>query len=118
MRPAFVDACMTLNYSGSCTHRSFIERAEAAAAALVFADSGPEILAAEVGPEDVLEHELGVRGLPQQVVRDAVFAGRADHEVRVGHVGCVQMTRHGALIDLVGRDASVTRLRGDRAYRV
>ena len=52
---------------------------------LVLADRFEEVLAPEVGPQHVGEHELAVGQLPQQEVRDAVLARRADHEVGVGH---------------------------------
>src|SRR4051794_11539156 len=60
---------------------------EASIAALEFAHRVEEVLAAEVGPQHVGEDELRVRALPQQVVGDPVLPRRADHEVRVWHVG-------------------------------
>src|SRR5438105_295073 len=41
-------------------------------------DGGSQVLGAVVGPEDVLEYQLGVRGLPQQEVRQPLLAGRTD----------------------------------------
>src|SRR3954447_19920500 len=46
--------------------------------------------AVEVRPELVAEHELGVRALPEQEVRDPLFAAGADQKVRVVHLGRVQ----------------------------
>src|SRR5271165_3087872 len=51
-----------------------------ALAALVLGDGLEEVLAPEVGPQDVGEHELRVGQLPQEEVRDAVLARRAHHE--------------------------------------
>src|SRR3954468_12169546 len=56
-----------------------------------------EGLAAEVGPQLVAEHQLGVGGLPQQVVGQAALAARADDEVGVVHLGRVQQVREGLL---------------------
>jgi hypothetical protein len=46
--------------------------------------------AVEVGPQLVAEDELGVRRLPEQVVRQALLAAGADHEVGVVHLGRVE----------------------------
>src|SRR5205823_9251945 len=61
--------------------------AESTAPARVLLDRGPELLRPEVGPERVGEDVLGVGGLPEEEVRDAALARRADHEVRVRHLG-------------------------------
>ena len=53
-------------------------RAYSASAAL-------ERLAGEVRPQLVGEHELGVRRLPDQEVRQPLLAARADHEVGIVH---------------------------------
>ena len=50
-----------------------------------------ERLAGEVRPQLVAKHQLGVGALPEQVVRDALLAARADDQVRVVHVGGVQV---------------------------
>src|SRR4051794_32050129 len=50
-----------------------------------------ERLAREVRPQLVAEHELRVGDLPEQVVRDAQLAARADQEVGIVHVGRVQV---------------------------
>src|SRR3954451_12940053 len=49
-----------------------------------------EGLAGEVGPQLALEDQLGVRRLPQQVVRHPLLAACADDEVRVVHLGGVE----------------------------
>ena len=68
------------------THRA----PNAASAARVLVDGGAEPLLAEVGPERVVEHELGVGRLPEQEVRDPLLARGADHEVGIGELGSVE----------------------------
>src|SRR5687767_9605974 len=60
---------------------------EAAGAGLVLAERGLECRPVEVRPERVAEHELGVRALPQQEVRDPLLAAGPDQEVGVVHLG-------------------------------
>ncbi len=52
-----------------------------------------EALLAEVGPQRVVEDELGVRRLPEQEVRDPLLAGGADDEIRIGELGRVEVGR-------------------------
>src|SRR5581483_12435358 len=82
-----------------------LHRPEAAVAALELAHRFEEVLAPEVGPQHVGEHQLAVGQLPQQEVGDAELARRADHEVGVGHVGQVQARPDRLLVDLVGLHA-------------
>src|SRR5204862_1307412 len=49
-----------------------------------------ELLAIEVGPERVGEVELGIGRLPEQEVRETLLSARANHEIRVVHVGRVE----------------------------
>src|SRR4051812_28987380 len=63
----------------------------------VLLQRGLERLAGEVGPQLVAEDELGVGGLPQQVVGQPLLAAGADHEVGVVHLGRVQQVREGPL---------------------
>src|SRR5918994_2881235 len=70
-----------------------LPRAEAPAAARVLLDRRPEALLVEVRPERVVEDELGVRGLPEQEVRDPLLARRADDEIGIAQVGRVQAGR-------------------------
>src|SRR3954469_22343492 len=49
-----------------------------------------ERLGGEVGPQLVAEDQLGVRGLPQQVVRQPPLAAGADHEVGLVHLRGVE----------------------------
>src|SRR5215213_4594907 len=64
---------------------------EAAPPLRVLVERRLERLAREVRPELVAEDELRVRELPQQVVRDAQLAARADQEVGIVHVGRVEV---------------------------
>ena len=82
-----------------------VASAEPAPAARVLVQRGRELVAAEVGPERVREHELGVGDLEEQEVRDAVLAGAADHEVGIGQPRLVQPCAQRLLVDVVGRHA-------------
>jgi len=57
------------------------------------------VLASEIGPQGLAEHELAVGDLPQKEVRDAVLTRGADDEVRVGHFGVVEVSGNGLLGD-------------------
>ena len=61
------------------------------------------MVAAEVWPQHIREDELAVGELPQQEVRDAVLAGRANHHVGVRHAWLVQVLADRLLGDLVRR---------------
>jgi hypothetical protein len=63
------------------------------------------VLPAEVGPEHVGEVQLGVGQLPEQVVGQAVLPRGADQEVRVGHVGQVEVAGQCLLVDPGGVQA-------------
>src|SRR4051794_41073593 len=70
---------------------------EAADTRLVGGQRLLEVRAREVGPQDLREVQLAVGGLPEQEVRDALLAARADHEVRVVHLGRVEQRAEGLL---------------------
>src|SRR5579875_1645716 len=69
---------------------------------LVLAHRLAQVLAPEVRPQHVEEHELAVGDLPQQEVRDAVLARGPYEQVRVGHVGQVEVAAQGPLVHLGG----------------
>ena len=71
-------------------------------AARVLVDGGTEPLLAEVGPEGVVEDELGVGRLPEQEVRDPLLARGPDHEVGICELGRVEMRSHCLLGNVVG----------------
>ena len=70
--------------------------AESTPAARVLLDRGAQLVRPEVGPERVGEDVFGVRGLPEEEVRDAPLARRADHEVGVRHLGLVEAAASAA----------------------
>ena len=55
------------------------------------------------------EDELRVGELPKKV-RDAELAGRPDQEIRVRHLGCVEVRRDDVLVDLAGLDTRLDKL--------
>src|SRR6266852_237336 len=55
--------------------------------------------AVEVGPETVGDEDLGVGDLPEEEVGDALLAGGADDEVRVGHVARVELAGDACLVE-------------------
>src|SRR6187402_2628833 len=86
---------------GSCE----IPCAEAAAAGGVLVDGRAEVVGVEVGPERVGEHELGVRGLPEEEVREPQLARRPHEQVDLAELGAVEPTGERALVDVSGGDA-------------
>src|SRR5581483_6299019 len=64
---------------------------EAAAARGEGLEALHERLPREVRPQLVAKHQLGVRALPQQVVRDPLLAAGADDQIGVVHVGRVEV---------------------------
>src|SRR5216684_3670642 len=81
--------------------------AESTAATRVLLDCGSKLVRPEVGPERVDEHEFGVRRLPQKEVREAELARGPDHEIRVGHLGRVEVLREERLVDLLRVDSAL-----------
>ena len=67
---------------------------------------GVEGVRPEVRPEGVAGVELGVGGLPDEEVREALLAAGADDEVRVGQAGRVERAADRRLVDLGRRDAA------------
>ena len=76
--------------------------AEATGATGVLGERRVEVGRVEVGPEAVAEVELGVGGLPQQEVADALVAAGPDEQVDVRQVRGVQPRGDGRLVDVVG----------------
>src|SRR5580658_7762111 len=102
-------------------HRSVLELAGAkrgavaAFAAVIVAERVFEVALAEIGPHGAGEDELGVSGLPEQEVADALLAAGADDEIGVGHVGGEEMMREEILVDGLGRQRPGLRQLGDGA---
>src|ERR1700759_808989 len=78
-------------------------------------DGLPEREAVDVRPEDVGEHHLGVRRLPQHEVGQPLLAGGAPHEVGVGELGDVEVARKSPLVDAVRVEAAGGGLASDGA---
>ena len=76
-----------------------VDGAEAAFAALELGDRVEEVRAAEVGPEHVGEHELGVGGLPERKFEIRCSPDGAHEQVGVGQVGGVEVAGDDVLVD-------------------
>src|SRR5918992_4869645 len=74
--------------------------AEAAAAARVLDERLPQVAFAEVGPERVDEDELRIGELPEEEVGNAQLAGRANEEIRLGHLRRIQPRSDRVLVDV------------------
>src|SRR5215475_8130085 len=61
-----------------------------------------QMLLAEVRPQRVDEHQLGIGALPQQEIADPLLAADADQEVRVGHARRGQTGFEQRLVDVAG----------------
>ena len=96
----------------------FRDAAVAALPLLELGDGLEEVARAEVGPEDRRHVDLGVGDLPEEVVRDAHLAARADEEVGVGQTGRVETRLDRGLVDLLGLEASGLHLHREGAHRV
>src|SRR5436853_5890102 len=81
--------------------------AEAPATLCVLLERRPEVVDAELRPERLDEDELRVGGLPEQEVREPELARRPDQQIRVRHLGRVQVRRDERLVDLVRGDAGL-----------
>jgi hypothetical protein len=79
---------------------------EPAVAAGELEEGGVEGVRPEVGPERVGGEQLGVRGLPDEEVREALLAARPDDEVRIGQAARVQRVRDRLLVDPGGVHAA------------
>src|ERR687888_147622 len=92
--------------------RRLLAAAEATPSARIVLERGAQIVAAEVGPQLVHEHELGVRKLPQEEVRDAQLTGCTDQQIRIGHLGLVEKGREALLVEQIGGDTGLERAPG------
>jgi hypothetical protein len=80
--------------------------AKAALTATELIDRLPKVFRAEIRPELGREEEFSVRGLPEQEVADAMFAGRTDDEIGIRKVMREEMCLHRSLVDLLRWDAA------------
>ena len=79
---------------------------ETTLAALEALDGLVQVGFGEVGPVGVAEIELGIGDLPEQIVRDAQLATRADEQVGVGHEARLQVLGDGFLGDVFGEEST------------
>src|SRR6478672_9285353 len=79
------------------------DAAIATIAATELGDGPFEMLLAEVGPQGVDEHQLGIGALPEQEIADALLAAGADQEVGIGHAGGQQLAFEQILVDALRR---------------
>src|SRR5437899_4778780 len=75
--------------------------AEPPSPARVRAERLAEVALAEVGPEPVDEHELGIRKLPEHEVGDAELSGGSNQKVRIGKLRRIEQRREHVLVDLL-----------------
>src|SRR5689334_1014969 len=94
------------------------DAAIATLAAAELGDGALEVLLAEVGPQRVDEHQLGVGTLPEQEIADALLAAGADQQVGIGHAGGQQLALEQVLVDLLRRDLAGRDLPGEAAGRL
>src|SRR5579862_5199726 len=73
-------------------------------AVLEVRDRPEEVEAGEARPKDVGEIELRVRRLPEQEVRDPLFAARPEDQVGVRQVPGIETLRYGGVLDAVRLD--------------
>ena len=80
-------------------------------------DRRSEVTRAEIGPQGVDEQQLGVGRLPQQEIRQPVFARRADHQVERRQLARLELAFDRSHVDRGGIERSVTRARRQRLRR-
>src|SRR5882672_8205635 len=61
-----------------------------------------QVLLAEIRPQSIDEHQLGIGTLPEQEIADALLAARADQQVRVGNSCRQQLLLEARLVYAVG----------------
>src|SRR3954469_11418373 len=81
-------------------------------AAAVLGDGPLEMLLAEVRPQGIDEHQLGVGALPQQEIADALLTAGADQKVRIGHAGGQQLALEQVFVDTLRRQLARRHLMG------
>src|SRR5262252_2046175 len=74
-----------------------------------------QMLLAEVRPQRVDEHQLGIGALPQQEIADPLLAAGADQQVRVGQTRRQKLALEQVLVDMVRRKPPARRLSGKAA---
>src|SRR5258708_4837916 len=90
--------------------------ADAAIATFAPAELGDrllEMLLAEIGPQRVDEHQLGIGALPEQEIADPLLAAGPDQKVGIGHAGSEQFALEQILVDALGRQFTGGDLAGE-----
>src|SRR5664279_5750532 len=82
------------------------QAAEPALALVVFADRRLERGAVEVRPIGRHEHQFAVGRLPEQEIRQPLFAAGANDEIGIWNIRCVETLTDGFHRDLGGREAA------------
>src|SRR5271170_5854202 len=98
--------CRSVQRRGLASYRA---DTEAPVAAGEFGQCGGEMLGAEIRPQDIEKHELGVGRLPEQEIRQSLLAGGADEEVGVGDAGSGEVAGDRFFVDRGGIEAAVAR---------
>src|SRR5215216_53622 len=63
-----------------------------------------QMVLAEIRPQRVDEHQLGIGTLPEQKIADALLAAGADQQVGIGHARRQQLLLEARLVDALGRE--------------
>src|SRR5512135_1341926 len=77
----------------------FADHAKAAFAALIVADRGVQLVAAERRPEFLADENVRVGKVPEEEIADAELAARADQQIRIGNAGGGKVRGHKAVVD-------------------
>src|SRR5512138_1632531 len=94
--------------------RFFAHLTEPPLAALVLQNGLKQLFAVEVRPERVNDMQLSITRLPEQKVRYAHLTGRANQQVRVRDIGCVEKIGKELFIDIMHIDDAPLDGVGDR----
>src|SRR3990172_3622791 len=78
-------------------------------------DRGEEVIASEVGPQDIREVELGVRRLPEQEIGKPLLTAGPDDQVGIREIRRVQLGGERRVVNGVGRQGAVPRTGGEAA---
>src|SRR3972149_3335170 len=78
-------------------------------------ERGEEVIASEVGPQDIREVELGVRRLPEQKIRKPLLTAGPDDQVGIREIRRVQLGGERRVVNGVGRQVAVPRTGGEAA---
>src|SRR5688572_16897179 len=106
----------SLVIAASCT-RAQRKPAEAAVARAELADGGLELLAAEIGPVAVDEHELSIGRLPEKEIGQPHLAAGADEQVGIRQPGGVELAGEALRRDIAGREPACGHLLGEPPRR-